>query len=192
MLDYKTKYSKFLLNHAIYIFAAPSCKRRWISLRDQLRKVMKKNQLNEDCKTTKKWKFEDAMSFIIPLFKRREPKSLLDRFIKTPPNFDEESSDTELLIRDGNNDVESVTEDVKETIPQIPLKCIKIKPPTGSEAYTSKEPPLNDNSIDLFLSGIAATVKKFSPEYQHMAKSKIFTIVSDLEWEYLQLQKANN
>ena len=185
---------QLLLNHTICAFAASACKSRWISLRDQLRKVVKKNnQLNEEGKKTRIWKFENAMSFIIPLFKRREPKSLLQKFIRPSQNSDEESNDIELLIRDANNDVQTVTEDVKETISQIPLKCIKIvKPPTGSKMYESKEPPLNDNSVDLFLNGIAATVKKFSPEYQHMAKSKIFTIVSDLEWEYLQEQKSTN
>ncbi|XP_066969457.1 uncharacterized protein [Macrobrachium rosenbergii] len=39
--------------------------------------------------------------------------------------------------------------------------------------------------IDAFLFGIAETVKLFPPVYQHMAKSKIFSAVSELEMEVL-------
>lgn len=42
------------------------------------------------------------------------------------------------------------------------------------------------NPIDAFFNGLAATIKKFSPYYQHVAKGKIFAVVQDLEWEQLQ------
>ncbi|KAL4152914.1 hypothetical protein QTP88_000747 [Uroleucon formosanum] len=58
---------------------------------------------------------------------------------------------------------------------------------------TNDEPKATSyaHPIDTFFQGLAATVKTFSPEYQHMAKNKLFGIVSDLEWAQLQNKSAN-
>lgn len=45
---------------------------------------------------------------------------------------------------------------------------------------SDKESKTND-PIDLFFQSVAATVKKFSPYYQNMCKTKVFSIVSELE-----------
>jgi len=47
----------------------------------------------------------------------------------------------------------------------------------------------NDHPIDIFFNSLAATVKTFSPEYQHMAKSKLFNVVSELEWAHATFTK---
>uniref|UniRef100_A0A6P7FDU4 Uncharacterized protein LOC114327205 n=1 Tax=Diabrotica virgifera virgifera TaxID=50390 RepID=A0A6P7FDU4_DIAVI len=47
------------------------------------------------------------------------------------------------------------------------------------------EQPTTTNPIDAFLSGISETIKTFPPLYQHMAKTKIFNIVSDIELQLL-------
>jgi len=60
-----------------------------------------------------------------------------------------------------------------------------------SENYESK-PISCVQPIDIFFQGLAATVKTFSPEYQHMTKNKLFAIVSDLEWAQLQNKTVNN
>lgn len=39
--------------------------------------------------------------------------------------------------------------------------------------------------IDAFLSSLAPTLKSFSPQYQHLAKGKIFAIVHELEAQQL-------
>lgn len=47
-------------------------------------------------------------------------------------------------------------------------------------------PPIQQPSvIDTFFSSIAATVKNFSAYYQNIAKSKIFSIISDLEMKQI-------
>ncbi|KAM0735325.1 hypothetical protein ACS0PU_010473 [Formica fusca] len=47
-------------------------------------------------------------------------------------------------------------------------------------------PPTQQSSaIDTFFSSIAATVNKFSPYYQHIAKSQVFSIISDLEMKQI-------
>ncbi|XP_076062914.1 uncharacterized protein LOC143038000 [Oratosquilla oratoria] len=48
-----------------------------------------------------------------------------------------------------------------------------------------KDVPRPTNPIDAFLYGIGETIKSFPPLYQHMAKSKISSVVSDIELELL-------
>lgn len=45
--------------------------------------------------------------------------------------------------------------------------------------------------IDAFINGLAATMKSFSPYYQHLAKGRIFAIVQDLEWEQLSAEPSS-
>ncbi|CAI6355959.1 unnamed protein product [Macrosiphum euphorbiae] len=48
---------------------------------------------------------------------------------------------------------------------------------------TSSEADQNIGLLDQFVSSICSTVKQFSPYYLHVAKNKIFSIVSELELE---------
>lgn len=73
----------------------------------------------------------------------------------------------------------------------------KNKPQTASSVlmqYLLDEPKATsrEHPIDIFFQGLAATVKTFSPEYQHMAKTKMFAILSELEWAQLQNKTANH
>ncbi|CAG4980483.1 unnamed protein product [Parnassius apollo] len=45
--------------------------------------------------------------------------------------------------------------------------------------------------IDAFFNGLAATIKSFSPYYQHLAKGSIFAVVQDLEWEQLSSEPSS-
>jgi len=47
------------------------------------------------------------------------------------------------------------------------------------------------NAQTIFFNSLASTVKTFSPEYQHMAKSKLFNVVSELEWAHLQSKNTS-
>jgi hypothetical protein len=61
-------------------------------------------------------------------------------------------------------------------------------PSTSLMKYITKKHEDDNKSnhlIDAFLSGIGETIKTFPPIYQHMAKSKIFNIVSDIEMQLL-------
>lgn len=48
-----------------------------------------------------------------------------------------------------------------------------------------KDSSRETNHIDTFLSGIAETMKSLPPLYQHMAKSRIFNVVSEIELQVL-------
>lgn len=50
----------------------------------------------------------------------------------------------------------------------------------------------NDHPINIFFECLVATVNYFSPEYQHMAKSKLFKVVPGLGWAHLHSQNTNS
>ncbi|VVC43314.1 MADF domain [Cinara cedri] len=202
------------------------CKTRWISLRDQLRKALKKKRTKsrQTAGKQKKWKYEDRMSFVIPFFKERDAYSN----IASPESASEESNDEDISNQNNNiteKDADEVVESKRETTP----KCNRIKESLSTKTKSTKKmkksisycsnaekiskpetaSPVsmayvldseNDkpkaiscasHPIDVFFQGLAATVKTFSPEYQHVAKNKLFAIVSDLEWAKLQNKKMN-
>lgn len=134
------------------------------------------------------------MNFLIPFFKERETHSNI-----APPDgvgVSEESNDEDISQV---NDVDS--EIGREMTPKRSMKQTKAFPKKKNKTETassvlmqyildsanneSKE-TTHAHPIDSFFNGLAATVKTFSPEYQFMAKSKLFSIVSDLEWAQLQ------
>ncbi|XP_025409208.1 uncharacterized protein LOC112682735 [Sipha flava] len=196
-----------------------ACKNRWISLRDQLRKAIKKKKTKsvQAADIQKKWKYEDCMSFVIPFFKERETYSN----ILSLESACEESNDENISNKNDNTTNNDVLNEDEESEKETTLKRkvmesqkkMKIsasyyskkkknnKPQTASSVLmkyilgneTNDEPNATfyKHPIDTFFQGLAATVKTFSPEYQHMAKNKVFGIVSDLEWAQLQNKSAN-
>lgn len=54
--------------------------------------------------------------------------------------------------------------------------------------FDKKEEPMSfsNHPIDMFFNALAAIVKAFPPHHQHKAKSQIFSVISDIEWQYLQ------
>lgn len=57
----------------------PDCKKKWSLLRDAYRKAIKNRQTRSGQANVpiKKWKFEDLMSFLVPIFAERNQKSNL-------------------------------------------------------------------------------------------------------------------
>ncbi|XP_068244096.1 uncharacterized protein [Palaemon carinicauda] len=55
----------------------------------------------------------------------------------------------------------------------------------------SKDVQKSTSHIDAFLYGIAETIKTFPPIHQHVAKSKIFNAVSEIEMEILMKSQAS-
>ncbi|XP_071637362.1 uncharacterized protein [Temnothorax longispinosus] len=53
-------------------------------------------------------------------------------------------------------------------------------------------PTQQSNAIDTFFSSIAATVNSFSPYYQNIAKSQIFSIIADLEMKQILQEQPPN
>ncbi|XP_057662230.1 uncharacterized protein LOC130897410 [Diorhabda carinulata] len=100
--------------------------------------------------------------------------------------------------RDNNSDTISHTETEDQLSPVIkrPSVPTKRKLPEQDPASTTlmkyllargdNQKTENVHPLDAFFSGLAATVKIFSPYYQHLAKSRLFNVVQQLEEEQLQ------
>lgn len=148
-----------------------SCKNKWLNLRDQYRRVIKKNKnaANQGLKK-RKWRFEDEMVFLQPYFREKNinPHSFHSNFQSTSSK---ETDFSDMTFEDGDDsNLGSLTvfEDVNET------------------KTTEKDP------IDAFFVAMAESVKTFPPLYQHLAKTKIFNAVSGIEIEILQGQDEGN
>lgn len=153
------------------------------------------------------------MSFIIPFFKERETQNS----IAEPDGLSDYSNDKQENIIKQNV---VITGDISENNEKNPIKISKqltASPKKNSMKYSLKKKKLekidtassvlmkylvesdkqetkvtaNNHPIDIFFNSLAATVKTFSPEYQHMAKSKLFNVVSELEWSHLQSKNTN-
>lgn len=153
------------------------------------------------------------MSFVIPFFKERETQSNI-------AEHDSLSDGSNVKQEDIIKQSVVITGDTSEKIGKNPIKISKqltASPKKNSMKYSLKKKKLektetpssvlmkylvesdkqetkvtaNDHPIDIFFNSLAATVKTFSPEYQHMAKSKLFNVVSELEWAHLQSKNTN-
>lgn len=69
-----------------------------------------------------------------------------------------------------------------ETASAMVMKYLLNKKTAKAQITPSIQQP---SAIDTFFSSIAATVKNFSPYYQNIAKSQIFSIISDLEMKQI-------
>ncbi|XP_029344030.1 uncharacterized protein LOC107884042 [Acyrthosiphon pisum] len=154
------------------------------------------------------WKYEESMSFVIPFFKERETQSN----IAEPDSLSDGSNDEqegmksvvitgETSEKNSNNNINKQCTSSQKSSTRYSLNkrkfektetasSVLMKYLVESDKKETKE-TANDHSIDIFFNSLAATVKTFSPEYQHMAKSKLFNIVSELEWAHLQSKNTH-
>lgn len=155
------------------------------------------------------------MSFVIPFFKERETQSNISEPESSSEGSNDEPEDIILSEFQSSNVAESTSENIGKKPMMFPSQQT-ISPKKNAVVYSSKikktdktetassvlmkylvendkneKKESSDHPIDIFFKGLAATVKTFSPEFQHMAKSKLFNDVSDLEWRYLQCKNSN-
>lgn len=174
----------------------------------------------EEAEKMRKYKYEELLQFLIPLYgENLQVKTNCESplnfcvAIKT-----EEFNITDGADEDGYSSgkpnspinpqqfIKSISEEsvqsseINDTQGEYDLQSVKKKRKHGeNESVTlldylldkiKKEKRTDQHPIDAFLNGIAATIKNFSPYYQHLAKSKIFEVVQQLE--LLQLQNASD
>lgn len=182
----------------IYFISESECKKTWLNLRESHRRAMKKRKTKsgQAAPTTKKWTFEDEMSFLVPHYKERNTISSVD---------DDDGSDVSSFL--GNDDSQNSINIIQspenlqaETTPLSPRpessassvaskisKKKNLNIQKNSASQTLMKYLLNHNEtkkedeIDTFFKSIAATVKKFSEYNQAVMKSKIYNAVSEME-----------
>lgn len=132
----------------------------------------------------KKWKYEDAFTFLLPFVKERQNLSNFD--------VDSDSNDSRLTVttEEQNNREQKYFDEQDnknaniECHSSVILK--NVEPSRNNDIETE-----NVNPIDSFFMAISATVKQFSPYYQNIVKSKIFSVVSELEMAHI-VNKENS
>jgi hypothetical protein len=186
------------------LLTGSACKHRWFNLRDQCRRAIKNKRTTSGKASVKnkKWKFEDEMAFLNLYFQERGTlTNIHDANENNSSNNGSETMDLERVERIKNE--KEVGEKVKpeewlgvSNTTTFRASSKAKEAPKGSSDNTSSltmnyileknhHISQSKDTVDLFFSSIAATVKSFKPYYQNIAKSRIFAIVSELEMEQI-------
>ncbi|XP_034828082.1 uncharacterized protein LOC123867493 [Maniola jurtina] len=185
------------------------CKKTWTNLRESYRRAVVKTRTKsgQAAISSKKWQFEEEMSFLLPHMKQRKTiSSLTEDDSEVDENFDVNellsnhdslmsSNDSELNVANQPESASTNTSANSSLFPNIP----KRKRFKGTQECTSasaqllqyllKEKETNkDDEIDKFFSSIATTVKKLNRYSQSVLKSRIFNMVSEFELQEIQEQ----
>ncbi|GAB6022306.1 hypothetical protein CHUAL_006426 [Chamberlinius hualienensis] len=185
------------------------CKKSWFLLRDAFRRAIKKKKeakSGQACGSTRKWKYEEEMSFLLPYFKERSTIST-----QPPTNEDEVSNDEDVC----NDDTGGIY--ITQISPHsfsTPTQTSTYKNKLGPSGYNSIPGPKKArihqsakeeccketassslmkyilenkkaNGVQQFFDSIATTVQSFPPHDQAIAKSKVFAVISEMEIEVL-------
>lgn len=147
-----------------------ACKNKWLNLRDQYRRTVRKQKIADSQGIKKKkWRFEDDMTFLIPFL--REKTTNPDSFHTKIESDEAECDDSEQIL--------TFDEEGDETM----LTSSKI---IDDFSQFNEPKPKETTPLDAFFVAMAETVKTFTPIYQNIAKKRIFNIVSGIEMEILQ------
>jgi len=176
-------------------------------LRDQYRKYLKKLTTKSGQSASiqiPKWKYADEMSFVRPFLRERDTVANLK--FDEKGETDEEGLSQAESEHDGTAEQEehtpaSAKNKFKNKIFRGTLKRPRYQPETASavlmkylvesDKKRQAEPPVD--LTDAFFKCIATTVKTFSPYHRHICKSRIFSIVSEIEMtEILQETKSTH
>ncbi|KRT82117.1 Myb/SANT-like transcription factor [Oryctes borbonicus] len=173
------------------------CKKMWQNLRDSFRRVLKKRRsVHSREGKPKVWKYEGEMSFLVPHFTSRSGKPLDSIEPYQPPSEEEQS-------------VENILEDIKHYSNIEPNESSSL---VDNDEFTAKAKASNDNSstallkymlesqerervrmeeddITSFFLNMAKTVRTFSRYRRAEAKNKVFTVISQLEFEQINEEK---
>lgn len=186
-----------------YYNIGSECKERWESLRSQYRKNenKQKTKSGQAASIISNWKYASQMHFLKQFMKDISRVTLMT----TDDDSDEEKSDestNECEIEANNNEnnnEENVDEDVDKEVTQTsslktPKLRIKITHTDTKESASTtlmkylvqqkreEQPP---HPIDTFFSLMATSVNKFNATDQHFVKTKLFSLVSDIEAKYI-------
>ncbi|XP_071514947.1 uncharacterized protein [Panulirus ornatus] len=192
----------------------PECKDRWESLRSQFRKHVNKAKPRSGhaATTSPKWKYEDQMAFLYTFMKDR---SRMSTTVATQEEAHE--SEDETAHHDDEEEEEEETRSGHENRKGEGELPVQERPPPKKQLRPKGRKALEHNSsssssasatlikylvekqreecapdtTDTFFSLMAATVKKFNPGDQHFIKTKVFSLVNEMEGRYIQYQNSH-
>ncbi|KAI5709395.1 hypothetical protein M8J76_016971 [Diaphorina citri] len=176
-----------------------ACKKRWESLRGQLRKHLKARETSTGraAKKIRKWKLEDEMAFLIPFLKDKAREVGGFQWWDDSASQDGASQGQDVgASQDGGSQRKSVgasqgrapKEHRKNAQASATLTNYLIRQ-NECEPAGILAPETQRDSVDLFFDSIKATVRTFSPADFYDVKTKIFNTVSQIERKYLMPQE---
>jgi len=159
-------------------------------------------------KFVKKWKYADEMEFLKPHIKERDSISNIDVVTDDDDGVLSHSDDDSDIQVGGENSVsfENYIQNVETSFNTSALiqprqkkikKTNSLKPPETASSTLMKYIIEQKNAeqsypttskldaMDQLFSSMCSTAKQFSPYLQHIAKTKVFQIISELELEQL-------
>lgn len=184
-------------------------------MRDSFRRAQKNavTKSGQKSKLLKKWKFEEELQFLKAHMKERESMSNIEAVSDDDEELFEGDNEICLPEKNTEHDTDPSCNDTyfnnlspctstpspKEfRQPIMAKKKSKVSISSSETASSSlmkyilekkNEENLKEknepSAIDQFFLSMCSTVKQFSPYHQHLAKTKIFAIVSDIELENL-------
>lgn len=171
----------------------PECKQRWTSLRDQYRKYLRRvatcARNGQEITSKAKFKYAKQISFVKPFLRDIEKvTNLEDRdYADTEEG---EDTDVDYVLpqkrkkRWSEEDQPLIGENYSEQESRNEIKKLVCTPSSDLVKCLVENNIKEENcgeSVDLFFQSIAATVKGFTPYYQNLCKSKVLSVVSNLE-----------
>lgn len=191
--------------------SAITCKTRWSNIRDNYRKSLKKRVTRSGLTgqpRNVRYKYENKLTFLLPFIRERDPNhsgppiregdEVLTEEEAKPPVKRDDNRDLQTRPPFANsvvNETDSHGEEPtamrgKQSGREIPVESDSgfTTPESTRSNYSaeSDEPKLQvalsvSHSVDVFLAGIAPTLKSLSPYNLNIAKTNIFSIVQEAE-----------
>jgi len=159
-------------------------------------------------KKMKNYKYEDQLSFLKPFFQERDTISNInyeesntdDEGLGNAENGQDESFEVNVVDKPEITENDTATDFQNSAVNRfgsgkIKKRCEE-KPVESASSILMKyfikdnEKELKEKSpsadpVDSFLNGISVTMKTFTPYYLNLAKSKIFSIVQDIDMQQI-------
>lgn len=148
---------------------------------------------------TKKWKYEDEMSFLLPYFKEMRTLNLY-RTESQNTYVTEQIDVAEDYLSPEENKARSPSPDDLKTVfnkytparkrkksckAAVTANTIYEEEPSGNVSKSLMDNTAKSNDIQKFFDSIATTVQSFPPLDRAVAKAKVFGIISKMELEIL-------
>jgi hypothetical protein len=168
-----------------------SCKRRSVNIRDQFKKSLDRRKTKSGQaadSNVKKYKYEEALQFLIPHIHERYTISSIEQ----PSESDSDMVNSQVMASADDEKLEEISASNRNADihqPENPRKKRNIVlPETALMKYiieNNKKQNDYKHPIDAFLEVLAPTLKNLPPYYQHLARGKIFSVVQELESQAL-------
>ncbi|KAK5641025.1 hypothetical protein RI129_009572 [Pyrocoelia pectoralis] len=170
------------------------CKKKWASIRDQLRRTIQKRKKKSGPAAAKmrKYMYEDKLTFLIPHLVERDGVTKVSQLEENNDHSQFSDDDIQdVFSPESNKRKISGCEGKQDISPANQLMAYTLAEKQAQKDRSSSSEKCKIDPVDAFLGGIAPTLKTLDPFLLHEAKGQIFAIVQEYELKQLQLVRAD-